>query len=131
MAGSTLLQQIKKEMIPYIMKDKLVDEKNSENIGKGAYGAISKIKYCGTPCAAKEIHPILLENIGREELERTKATYLHECRQCCTLRHPNIVQFLGLYYPPSTSRSGRGAKLPVIVMELIPIKNIFQDLVKY
>ena len=90
-----------------------------EEIGRGAYGRVFKVHYYGTLCAAKEIHSILLENIGREELERTKATYLHECRQCCALRHPNIVQFLGLYYPPSTSRSGRGTKLPVIVMELM------------
>ena len=55
----------------------------------------------------------------RQELERTKTTYLRECRQCCGLRHPNAVQFLGLYYPPSTSQSGGGLKLPVIVMELM------------
>ena len=78
-----------------------------------------KVNYYGTLCAAKEIHSILLESVNRQELERTKTTYLRECRQCCALRHPNIVQFLGLYYPPSTSQSGGGSKLPVIVMELM------------
>ena len=57
--------------------------------------------------------------VGRQELERTKTTYLHECRQCCVLRHPNIVQFLGLYYPLPTTQSSSGTKLPVIVMELM------------
>ena len=83
-----------------------------EEIGRGAYGKVFKIYYYGTLCAAKEIHSILLESVGRQELERTKMTYLRECRQCCALRHPNIVQFLGLYYPS-------GAKLPTIVMELM------------
>ena len=87
-----------------------------EEIGRGAYGRVFKIYYFGTLCAAKEIHTILLENVSRQELERTKTTYLHECRQCCALRHPNIVQFLGLYYP---SGGKRGAKLPIIVMELM------------
>ena len=90
-----------------------------EEIGRGSYGRVFKVNYYGTLCAAKEIHSILLENVSRQELERTKSTYLRECRQCCTLRHPNIVQFLGLYYPPSTSQSGGGTKLPVMVMELM------------
>ena len=90
-----------------------------EEIGRGSYGRVFKVDYYGTLCAAKEIHSILLENVSRQELERTKTTYLRECRQCCALRHPNVVQFLGLYYPPSTSQSGGGSKLPVIVMELM------------
>ena len=90
-----------------------------EEIGRGAYGKVFKVHYYGTLCAAKEIHSILLENVGRQELERTKTTYLRECRQCCALRHPNIVQFLGLYYPPSTAGNVRGTKLPVMVMELM------------
>ena len=95
-----------------------------EEIGRGSYGrmfkvnyyGMFKVNYYGTLCAAKEIHSILLENVSRQELERTKTTYLREYRQCCALRHPNVVQFLGLYYPPSTSQSGGGSKLPVIVM---------------
>ena len=90
-----------------------------EEIGRGSYGRVFKVNYYGTLCAAKEIHSVLLESVGRQELERTKTTYLRECRQCCVLRHPNIVQFLGLYYPPPTTQSRSGTKLPVIVMELM------------
>lgn len=90
-----------------------------EEIGRGSYGRVFKVNYYGTLCAAKEIHSILLESVGRQELERTKTTYLRECRQCCVLRHPNIVQFLGLYYPPPTTQSSSGIRLPVIVMELM------------
>ena len=29
-----------------------------EEIGRGAYGVVYKVKYCGVEYAAKEIHPI-------------------------------------------------------------------------
>ena len=103
----------------FTLDDKAEITSTEEEIGRGSYGKVFKVNYYGTLCAAKEIHSILLENVSRQELERTKSTYLRECRQCCALRHPNIVQFLGLYYPPSTSQSGGGIKLPVIVMELM------------
>ena len=94
-----------------------------EEIGRGAYGRVFKINYYGTMCAAKEIHSILLENIKRQELEQIKTTFLRECRQCCVLRHPNIVQFLGLHHSPSTRGRSRGrttpSELPIIVMELM------------
>ena len=87
-----------------------------EEIGRGAYGRVFKVRYYETLCAAKEI---LLENVQScPEQEQIKTAYLRELRQCCTLGHPNIVQFFGLYYPPSTIEAS-GTKLPVIVMELM------------
>ena len=103
----------------FMINDTAEITSTEEEIGRGAYGKVFKVHYYGTLCAAKEIHSILLENVGHQELEQTKTTYLRECRQCCALRHPNIVQFLGLYYPPSTAGNVRGTKLPVIVMELM------------
>ena len=75
MAGLTLLVQMKKELIPYILEEELIDEKNSEKIGTGAYGFIKKIRYCGTPCAAKEIHSALLPDVlaGISNIERDEA----------------------------------------------------------
>ena len=59
MAKSTLLE-LKLELTPYVIKQELVDETDSRKIGNGAYGVISKVKYCGTPCAFKELHSFLL-----------------------------------------------------------------------
>jgi len=101
----------------YTLKDSAEINVTGDVIGQGAYGKVFKVEYYGTQCAGKEIHTILLEDVHRQELEQTKATFLRECRQCCTLRHPNIVQFLGLLYPPKDGKSE--SKLPVIVMELM------------
>ena len=43
---------------------------------------------------------------------------MRECRQCSTLRHPNIIQFLGVYYPTEAGGTNR-MWLPVMVMEMM------------
>ena len=52
---------------------------NGKDIGVGAYGRVFEVEYCGTVCAAKEVHPILLQGVGREEFEATKKAFLAEC----------------------------------------------------
>ena len=95
-----------------------VTELNRDELGRGAYGRVYAVKYCQTICAAKEIHSILVEGVGQGEMQRTIQSFMRECRQCSTLRHPNVIQFLGVYYPTR----GGGAKrvrLPVMVMEMM------------
>ena len=42
-----------------------------EEIGRGAYGRVYTVKYCGLICAAKEIHSILVgDDVGQEERGR-------------------------------------------------------------
>ena len=91
---------------------------NREELGRGAYGKVYAVKYCETVCAAKEIHSILIEDVGETERRRTIESFLRECRQCSMLRHPNITQFLGVYYPPEVSGPNR-IPLPVMVMEMM------------
>jgi serine/threonine protein kinase len=57
-------------------------------------------------CAAKMLHPIL--GSDREMIRR----FEQQCERLSTLRHPNIVQFIGTYSDPDT-------KLPVLLMELM------------
>ena len=64
----------------------------------------------GTVCAAKEMHPVLMN-----ETNNYKRAFLSECVQCSRILHPNVVQFLGIYYPSPTAR------LPWLVMELMYI----------
>ena len=49
-------------------------------------------------------------------MERTAELFMKECRQWNTLRHPNITQFLGVYYGSATAMRRR---LPVMVMEMM------------
>ena len=81
-------------------------------LGAGAYGRVFEVEYIGAPCAAKEIHSIFFHVATGEELERIKANFLYECYIWSTLRHPNIVQFIGVHYP-----AGDDSGLPIMVME--------------
>ena len=76
---------------------------NGKDIGVGAYGRVFEVEYCGNVFAAKEIHPILVQEVRREEFETTKQLFLTECVQSIALGHPNIVTFLGVYNPGGQS----------------------------
>ena len=88
-------------------------------IGRGAYGRVFKVEYCETPCAAKQIHSILTNGVGQRELEKTVDSFLQECYQSSKLRHPNVVQFLGIYCPPVPSGSVNSESLPLMIMEMM------------
>ena len=89
-----------------------------DELGRGAYGKVYAIKYCETVCAAKQIHSILVEEVGQVEMQRTIESFMRECRQCSRLRHPNVIQFLGVYYPTGEGGTNR-IQLPVMVMEMM------------
>ena len=91
---------------------------NRKELGRGAYGKVYAVKYCQTVCAAKEIHSILIEDVRETERRLTIDSFLHECRQCSMLRHPNVIQFLGVYYPTGVGGANR-MRLPVMVMEMM------------
>ena len=95
-----------------------VKELVSDELGRGAYGKVYAVKYCETICAAKEIHSILVEGVGQVQMQRTIESFMRECRQCSTLRHPNVIQFLGIYYPTVAGGANR-MRLPVMVMEMM------------
>jgi len=77
-------------------------------IGEGAYGRVIEVSVL---CAAKEIHHVLVGSSRQEVIAVLKQKFLQECLHCSQLCHPNIVQFLGIYYPSKV------AKLPWLVME--------------
>ena len=65
---------------------------NRKELGRGAYGKVYAIKHCQTVCAAKEIHSILIEDVGEAERRLTIDSFLRECRRCSMLRHPNVIR---------------------------------------
>ena len=79
-----------------------------EELGRGSYAAVFEVMVQGTPCAAKEVHPILMS-------EKCKESFYAECIRSSQLLHPNIVQFMGICYPSPS------AELPWLVMEMMYI----------
>ena len=82
-------------------------------LGIGSYGKVCKAKCDDLTCAAKLLHETLFDSssprvLDEEEMRKfkQKLELLHG------LRHPNIVQCLGIYEDPNMG-------LPVLMMELI------------
>lgn len=90
-----------------------LDIRDSKELGRGAYGRVFTVKYCGQSFAAKEIHSMLLNAANKRDRDSMIKKFLHECHHCVQLRHPNVVQFIGVYWP------NRKSHLPVMVMELM------------
>ena len=79
-------------------------------LGTGADATVYLVKWNGTPCAAKRLHEILLEDDSPGGKEKLLRNFEAECVTWSTLRHPGVVQFLGVYLE-------RGSRLPVLIME--------------
>ena len=79
------------------------------NLGRGAYGVVEELEMDGLVCAGKKLYDTLIdpENLGAQ---RMVDRYFHECSLLSELRHPHVVQFLGICLLPDS-------QLPVLVME--------------
>ena len=97
--------------IPSSLQDFIIDNIRLEKqIGRGANGRILEAKWEGITVAVKEIHSIFINEVSEPEFQAFKRSFLRECEQSSRVRHPNIVRFFGIYYPP-------GARVPSLVME--------------
>ena len=81
-------------------------------IGSGSYGSVEEIAVPGALCAAKKIHDFFLDprQMPRGGMQKLVKEFAQECQLMSTLRHPHVVQFLGLCFLP-------GSRLPGLVME--------------
>ena len=83
--------------------------KTDRNLGSGAFGTVFEVEWNGTACAAKFMHDIFKEILSAEEKQAFITALEKECATWSALRHPQIVQFLGIYFDPSHT--------PVMVLE--------------
>ena len=89
-----------------------------QKLSVGLYGVVYKAKCDELVCAAKILHPNLF-NIETQSLatpttehKLPRRRFEQEYKIMSSLRHPNIVQYLGIDVDPDT-------RLPVLLMELI------------
>ena len=89
-----MARTLRPSMIAKELKDITISEAKiesvGEEIGRGAYGRVFTVKYCGWICAAKEIHSILLEGVGLQEQRSIKEGFL---RESLPLQHPQSPQY--------------------------------------
>ena len=79
-------------------------------LGSGGDATVFEVDWNGTRCAAKRLHEILLEDQSAGGVAKLIGNFEAECLTWSKLRHPGVVQFLGLHMD-------RRSRLPVPVME--------------
>ena len=73
-------------------------------LGNGAYGMVCRALCDELPCAAKVLHPVLVS-------ERNTLKFRQECQLLSSVKHPNIIQYLGTHLESPNSL--------VLLMELM------------
>ena len=94
------------ELKKFVLKDA---ERTGRKLGVGSFGSVVEITVGGTYYAGKKLHDNLLDSYDQGHtmlLDR----FVSECKIMSDLRHPNIVQFMGLCFFPESI-------YPVLVME--------------
>ena len=96
------------ELRPFVLSNVRL---TGTRIGAGAYGSVEEVTI-PVGAAAKKIHDIFQDRseIPDDEIDKASTQFVRECHLMSTLRHPNIVQFLGVCSIP-------GSRLPALVME--------------
>ena len=77
-------------------------------LDSGAYGQVCRAMLDKLPCVAKLLHAVLLD----PDTPRNRTLFEQVCRFLSEIRHPNIVQYLGVV---QDEESG----LPILLMELM------------
>ena len=101
----TLREELQQFLLPKVRL-------TGRRLGAGAYGSVEEVVIPGALCAAKKIHEVFLDRsqIPEEDIEKASRQFITECRLMSTMRHPHIVQFLGVFFL-------EGSRLPALVME--------------
>ena len=83
----------------------------SKVLGTGSYGSVVKATLDHLPCAAKILHTVFFRDDDPGAVDFA-ARFDQECDILRALKHPCIVQFLGVVQDPSSRR-------PILLMEVM------------
>ena len=95
----------------FVFRYQRVELLKNESLGIGSYGAVCKAMCDDLPCAAKILHPALFQ-FTAPGTTSVMQKFEQECRLLSAIKHPHIVQYLGIYQDPES-------RLPVLLMELM------------
>ena len=94
------MDDLLRELSPFVLSDV---QHTGTIVGVGSYSSVEEVSV-PVDAAAKTVHGYLPD-------DRESATqFLRECKLMSTIRHPNIVQFLGVCYSSDS-------RVPALVME--------------
>lgn len=74
-----------------------------KHLGTGSYGVVYVATYHGCKVAAKRLHSIFFEDVSPREYQGILQSWKNELKLMSSLRHPNIVQFYGVFNSDDTS----------------------------
>lgn len=86
--------------------------RTGKQLGRGSFGVVEELMVEGTICAGKTLHSELqqLREVRYNEYEQIIKRFTAECILLCKLRHPRIIQFLGVCFLDDS-------RCPTLVME--------------
>lgn len=108
------------ELQPYIVGD-VSRPDPPRHLGSGSYGSVDEFLVGGLKCAGKTLHRDLF-NKEIQGSENIVKKFMGECRLMSDLRHPNVVQFLGISFQEPQD------DLPLVLMEYLPVS--LQDVIQ-
>ena len=93
------------------LKDYLLEGvvSTGKHLGTSSFGSVVEVTVGGTLCAGKKIRVALLDP-QHEGMQKMVDRFVSECKLMSKVRHPNIVQFMGLYFLEESPH-------PMLIME--------------
>ena len=83
-------------------------------VGSGSYAVVKELEVRGRRVAGKILHDSLFQTAPQEQRDEMLARFTQECNLLQSVKHQNIVRFLGVHVE-------RDSHLPYLVMEYVDI----------
>ena len=89
------------ELSPWLIGGTEIDEcaeREETQAVRGAYGFVFKVTVQGVERIGKKLHSLFINKVSGREKQVVTSRFMDECVILSKLRHPNIVQFIGVHY---------------------------------
>ena len=93
-------------LLKYVQHDV---ERTGVKLGAGSFGTVEEMLMSGATCVGKIWHEVL-HDPNNEGVENMIQRFIRECELMSQVHHPNIVQFMGICFMPSSP-------YPILIME--------------